>query len=57
MVTYFYKQVNQVVKDMKKFYEAPDFEARKLVSFDSISANTMSGDDNEIDAGEAWPDF
>ena len=42
---------------MKKFYEAPDFEARKLVSFESISANTMSGDDNEIDAGEAWPDF
>ena len=43
---------------MKKHYTQPDVEVRKMLSYEAISAgNGMSGDDNEIDAGEAWPDF
>lgn len=44
---------------MKKQYAQPELEMRKVLSFEttSTSGDGMTGDDNEFDAGEAWPEF
>jgi hypothetical protein len=40
---------------MKKVYTQPEVELRKIISAEAVSAST--GDDNEVDASEAWPGF
>ncbi len=42
---------------MKKQYTQPELELRRLALLESV-ANSMSGDDNELDIGDTgWGDF
>ena len=43
---------------MKKQYTQPELECRRLLSMETVASDSMSGDDNEFDIGDAgWGDF
>ena len=44
---------------MKKSYNSPEFEMRKVYSFETISASgdEMTGDDNELNVAKFWANW
>ncbi len=42
----------------KNRYTQPELEIKKVLSMETVAANNMSGDDNDLDIGDTgWGDF